>query len=165
MHLPKLALNIAITIVVLLALVAVAGVGYTWYSGQHTAASQSSANAVLEPKPIPTIQPTIPSATAKVGAAIEMLTSPIVPGSEASITVKTKAFSTCSISVVYDKTPSKDPRLVSQTADDFGIVNWSWDVGPTVPLGKWPVKVTCVQGKLSGAVQGDQYVVKQLPAN
>ena len=156
------ALKIAVSIIVLLTLLVAGGIGYIWYTGQHTPNNSSALQAPISPKPIPVIKPTIPPDNARVGAAVESLTSPITPGTTASITVKTTATATCSISVVYDKTPSKDSGLSKQIADDYGLVSWTWYVEQSVPVGKWPVKVTCVRGKLSGFVQGDLYVVKQL---
>jgi hypothetical protein len=39
-------------------------------------------------------------------------------------------------------------------ADDFGIVSWTWTVEESVPLGEWPVDVTCAFNDQSAMVRG-----------
>lgn len=132
---------------------------YTWFMGQKGVESAAVATPV-EAKPAPVIKPTKPAANARVGAAVHMLTSPVPPGSNASITVKTLATAKCTIVVEYNKVASKDSDLVAKTADEYGMVSWTWTVGESVPLGKWPVKVTCAYNKSSAMVQGDLVVAK-----
>jgi hypothetical protein len=89
-----------------------------------------------------------------------MLTSPEAPGDNVSMSVKTVPTSTCTIRVEYNKIPSTDSGLVAKTADEFGIVSWTWTVGEDVPLGTWPAKVTCVYNGRSAVVQGDLQVAE-----
>lgn len=154
--------NTAISIGVLLVLIVGGGIAYTWYMGQSSPENTAAVAAPVEVKPTPVIKHVKPAANAKVGASVQMLTSPVTPGSNASITIKTNPESTCTITVVYDKVASKDSGLTSKVADEYGMVSWAWTVETSVPLGKWPVKVTCTHNKNSAVVQGDLQVAKQI---
>jgi hypothetical protein len=151
--------NIVISVVILLVLVVGGGIAYTWYGGQNTADSQGAIAEPVAPAPAPVIKPTKPAANAKQSAAVQILTSPVAPGDNASITVKTNAGSNCTISVEYNDVPSTDSGLKPKTADDFGIVSWAWTVEVTTPVGEWPVDVTCVFNDQSAMVRG-KLVVK-----
>jgi cytoskeletal protein RodZ len=157
----RTARNIAISTAVLLVLVVGAGVAYTWYMGQQAPVSTA---ITAEPEPVSqvTIKPTQPAANAPVGASIQMMTSPVAPGSNVSATIKTTPTATCTILVEYDKVASKDSGLSKKVADDFGVVMWTWTVEETVPVGKWPVTITCALGKKSGVVIGDLVVSKEI---
>lgn len=150
--------NVAISAVVLLVLVVGGGVAYTWYVGQDEAANTVAIPAPVEPAPTQAIKPTKPAADAKQSAAVQMLSSPVVPGENASITVKTNAESECTIKVEYNKVPSADSGLKPKTADDFGIVSWTWTVEETAPVGTWPVDVVCAFNDQTAMVRGDLVV-------
>lgn len=150
--------NIAISFTVLLVLVVGGGVAYTWYVGQDEAANTAAIPAPVAPAPAPVVKPTKPAANAKQSAAVQMLTSPVAPGDNASIMVKTNAESDCTITVEYNKVPSTDSGLKPKKADDFGIVSWTWTVEETVPVGKWPVDVTCAFNDQTAMVRGDLVV-------
>lgn len=150
--------NIAISTVVLLIVVVGGGVAYTWYVGQDTTDDSITIAAPVEPVAAPVIKPTKPAADAKQSAAVQILTSPVAPGSNASITVKTNAESDCMIKVEYNKVPSTDSGLGSKKADDFGIVSWTWTVEESVPVGTWPVDVTCAFNDQTAMVRGNLVV-------
>lgn len=136
------------------------GIVYTWFVGNQkidTALTEESTPTQTIPIKRAEVDP-----NARVSASVQSLTSPIVPGDNASIIVKTNAGSWCTITAVYDKTASKDSGLVGKTADDFGSVTWTWTVEASVPLGKWPITVTCVRNKLSAVVIGELIVQKTL---
>lgn len=157
MRLPRSVRNALISALVLLVLIVGAGVAYTLLAGgtDTTVTPPPRQTATKEP----VIKPKKPAADAKEGAAIEMLTSPVAAGSNASVNVRTNAGSTCSILVTYAGVKSTDSGLKPKTADDFGAVSWAWTVGSTVPAGNWPVKVTCVYHGRSAVVQSDLQVV------
>jgi len=142
--------------VILLILLLAAGIAYTWYMSQNN--DDTEVVESVKNKPPTVFRPTQIAPNANESAAIQMFTSPIVPGSNASITVKTNRDSVCTITAIYNKVPSKDAGLVTKTADEYGIVTWSWTVESTVPIGKWPVTVTCVWNKKSAVVIGDLLV-------
>lgn len=149
-----------ISIIVLLALFVGGGVGYTWYMGEYGPKVTSAAMPPAE-KPASSVQvikPRKPAPDAAVGASVYALTSPVAPGANASITVKTTPTATCTISVTYDKTASKDSGLIPKTANDFGVVSWTWTVDEAAPVGKWPAKVTCQYGQKSAVVVGELVV-------
>jgi hypothetical protein len=148
--------NIAISFVVILVIAVGTGAAYTWYMGTQKVASTVVAEPVVTTSPV--IKPTKPAENASVGVSVQSLLTPITPGSNTSITIRTTPSATCIISVVYNDVPSTDSGLKAQQADDFGMATWTWTVGPSVPLGKWPVKVTCTYNKKSGVVQGDLVV-------
>ena len=151
--------NIAIAIVILLILLIIAGLVYTWFMGQNVSDIPESAvpkksqttNALKRP----TVNP-----NAKVGVSQQMLITPIAPGSNTSMTIKTNPEAKCTITAVYDKVPSTDSGLTPKTADEYGIVSWSWTVEPSVPLGDWPVTVICANAKNSGMYIGHLVVSK-----
>lgn len=156
----RLIRNIVISFVALLILLVVAGVAYTWYMGQNSSVNTSNTINPVKIMAPPSTTPTSLAANAKEGASIQAITSPLAPGSNASITVKTNQYSKCTITVVYNKVPSTDSGLVAKTADEYGIATWSWTVESTAPIGKWPVTVTCIWNKQSAVVVGDLVVAK-----
>lgn len=147
--------NIVVSIVVLAVVFVGGGLGYTWYMGQQPVDTTAAIAEPVVAKPAPKIKPAKPAANAKASASIQMLTSPVAPGANASISVKTNPASKCTIKVEYNKVPSTDSGLTAKTADEFGMVSWTWTVDETAPLGKWPVKITCTYNKKSAFVQGD----------
>lgn len=149
-----------IAVGVLLVLTAVAGVGYIWYSGQQApvVAEQKPAAQLQTPPPAHTAPVIAPDAT--VSASVQSIDSPVAPGQNVSLQLRTNPAAKCKISVVYDKTPSKDSGLMPKIADEYGMVSWTWTVDASAPLGNWPVKVTCANDKKSADVQADLTVAK-----
>jgi hypothetical protein len=156
----KFVRNVLLSIAVLAVVIVGAGVAYTWYTGQHTVEAVAAPVDETPPVSAPVIKPPNPAPNAKVGASVQMITSPVAPGANASITVKTNPTSECTIKVVYDTIISTDSGLSPKTADEYGIVSWTWTVEESVPVGKWPVKVTCAYNKNSAMVQGDLKIAK-----
>jgi hypothetical protein len=154
--------NTLIGVLVLLVLAVGGGVAYTWYNGQNSTVDTAAIATPVEPKPAPVIKPIKPAADANVSASVQSLTSPVKPGSNASVNVKTLAGAKCDIIVEYNKIKSKDSGLITKNADDFGIVAWAWTVESSVPYGKWPVKITCSRNDKSAVVQADLIVVDKL---
>lgn len=154
--------NMIISFTILSVIFLCGGIAYTWYIGQNNV----EASAVIEPVLLSKPRTTTPvkhvqSANARVSASVQSMTSSVAPGSQASITVRTNPDAQCTISVVYDKTASTDPGLASKIADEYGMITWTWMVEPSVPIGKWPVKVTCVMGANSGVVGGNLLVTTE----
>lgn len=149
-----------ISIAVLIVLAALGGAAYVWYSGQQgpaVATDQAAVPVVTAPV---SHAPTKQTPDAVMSASVQSLSSPVSPGENATITVKTNSNATCVISVIYDKTSSKDSGLSKKVADDYGMVSWTWTVDATAPIGKWPVKVVCTNVKNSSVVQADLVVAK-----
>jgi hypothetical protein len=164
-HVPKIPKSVYITvgsIVALLVLFVGAGASYTWYTGQHSDEAVSAAEAPAQTTPVPKHEPLKPAANAKASASVQSLTSPIAPGMNASVTIKTTPTASCKIVVEYNKVASQDSGLGPKTADEYGIVSWTWTVEKTAPLGKWPVTVTCEYNTRSAVVVGDLEVVAKV---
>lgn len=147
--------TVLITLLVFALLAVSAGLVYVWWTGSHTEVTVSPA--------VPVKKPTLPETpkiadNSPVGVAISVFSSPIAAGSNAAITIRTKPKAACSIAVTYDKDRSTDSGLVPKTADQYGVVGWSWTVESNRPAGKWPVDVTCALGDRSGYVRGDLVV-------
>jgi hypothetical protein len=141
---------------ILLVLFVGGGAAYTYYMGPD--ATQGAAVAAPVFTPEPTIKPVKPADNATEGVAVQTFTTPAPLGSNASIAVRTNATSKCKISVVYDKVASTDSGLSPKIADDYGTVSWTWTVGRTVPIGKWPVTVECAYHGRSAVVKADLLV-------
>lgn len=159
----KTALKITASAVILLVVVVGAGVGYTWYAGQNAAGNPQAFAETPGAINVGTL-PERPKAnqTGVVGASVQSVTSPVTPGSNASIMVKTNRLANCTISVIYDKTPAKDSGLADKKADDYGLVQWAWSVPADAPLGTWPIKVTCANEKNSAVVENDLKIVRTI---
>ena len=137
---------------------------YTWYTGRNIAKDLNSV-AIADPvaaRPISMAKHVRTSPDAPVGVSIQVLTSPIMPGDQASVTIKTNPYANCNILVTYNKIAAVDGGLVAQEADDYGVASWSWTVGSNTPLGKWPVKITCATAVKSGMVIGGLVVSNQV---
>lgn len=132
------------------------GIVYTWVMGQNQPALASSD---LKPntKRVNLAPPKV-SATAPVGVAIQSVSSPVTPGENASVMVRTNPEVGCSIVVTYDTVPAVDSGLSKKAADEFGTVSWAWTVPATAPLGTWPVDITCQNKKHSAVLKVDLVV-------
>lgn len=150
--------------IVLLFLVVVLGVIYAWYSGKNTFKSVESpkieatvdAPTLPEPRKVDNKKP--------VGVAVQLLTSPVAPGEDATISIHTNPLVDCSIVVKYDNVKSDDPALITKKADEFGVVTWDWVIQKTVPEGSWPITVTCKNKKFSGVGGGNLEVTTKKQA-
>ena len=96
-----------------------------------------------------------PDPDAVVGISVQMLTSPVAPGSNATYEVRTLRGAECDISVTYDETESQDSGLTPKTANNFGMASWTWTVEEWVPEGQWPVEVICSWNEQSGMLRSD----------
>jgi hypothetical protein len=151
--------NVLIAFFILVILAVAAGFIYTWYMGQHSIVKDTAVPTKTTAKTTNT-EPVQLAPNAKEGVSIQSLTTPVQPGANASIDIQTNRDSTCTITVVYNNVPSKDAGLSPKTADEYGLASWSWTVGSTVPVGKWPVTVTCVWNKKTALVIGDLIIQK-----
>lgn len=147
----------AISVVTLAVIIGGAGLAYTYFLGPN---SDQSATAVEEPVPAPRqeIKASKPAANAVVSASVSLLSSPVAPGENTSVTIKTVATAKCTIAVAYGSVVAKDSGLTPKVADEFGTVSWAWTVDEAAALGTWPVKVTCVYNGRSAVVQADLVV-------
>ncbi|MEO6109586.1 MAG: hypothetical protein ABIP50_01065 [Candidatus Saccharimonadales bacterium] len=151
--------NIAISVGILLVLFIGAGVAYTFYMSQ-TETPKIVTTPVVDKKN--TITHVKIAANAPASASVQSITTPIMPGDNASISIKSNPGSSCAIKVEYNKIPSTDSGLKDKVSDEFGITTWSWTIEPTAPEGKWPVSVTCTYNTKTAVVVGDLVVSKTI---
>ena len=153
----RFARRMAIAIVVMIFLFAVAGIIYAWYMGRDPE------NRVVETG-VPTttkktIEPYQPPTDAAVYIVLESITTPVTIGNTATITIKTNPKAVCQITFTVDKSPISDTSLLPKTADEYGLIQWSWTV-KAVP-GKWPVETTCAnESGRSGYYKAELEVVR-----
>jgi len=145
--------NGLISIIVLLALTFVGSSAYVYYIDLHNKPAVATAT-VDTSKQLHPIVAVKQDPNAPVGVAIEVISSPIPRGGEALASVKSYPNATCVIKVMYNNVASTETGLESKVADDFGVVSWSWNVSGAVPIGSWPVDITCAHHSKSGYVQG-----------
>lgn len=146
------------TSLVVLIFLAVSGGGlYTWYMGQQ----KSLAASGDEPAPSRRVEikPMRQDPNANVGVSVQVITSPVKPGENASVTVRTNQLADCTITVKYGDVAASDSGLMKKKADEFGMASWAWTVAPNAPEGSWPVRITCATQKKSGMAEA-QLVVK-----
>jgi micrococcal nuclease len=79
-------------------------------------------------------------ASAAAGVRLVRVTSPISPGSFASLTVSVNRTATCSITVYYKSGPSHAAGLYPQRGKR---ISWTWKVGTRTTPGRWPITVAC----------------------
>lgn len=147
--------TMTVTLVLVLLLVT-GGIGYTWYMGKQ----KTAAIATAEPAPSRRIEmkPIKQDPNANVGVSVQILSTPVPPGQNASISIRTNQLANCSILVKYGETPSTDSGLTKKTADEYGTVSWSWTIPASTPEGKGSVKVDCASKVKSGSVTADLIV-------
>lgn len=153
-----------ISAVIILILLILAGLIYTWYTGKNV--ESSSINIpVKKVDNYAEVKTVKPAENVPESVAVQSFTTPVLPGSNVSMVVRTKPDSTCKISVTYNKIPSDDSGLVDKISDEYGMVSWSWSVSDSTPIGVWPAKVSCYYGENGeqwAVVIGDLEVVSQI---
>lgn len=157
----KLIRKISISSAVVLLIIVAVGVGYTWYMGRNVDSS-AIATPVDTTDEYTEVKSVKPAENVPESVAVQFFTDQVIPGTNAAISVRTKPDSICKISVIYDKVSSTDSGLIDKTADEYGMASWSWSVGDSVPIGKWPVKVTCYYGEQWAVGTGDLEVVSEI---
>lgn len=158
-HTRKTIRNTTITVFVMLILFIGAAIIYVLLADQTPTAtpkikSSSSSSGQGLPKPQP------PAANAKAFAAVQEVVSPVQQGQNSSVSIQTVPTSACKISVAYKGVPSKDSGLAPKIADAYGSITWAWTIDSSVPIGTWPIVVTCVYHGRSALVDTSVQVVK-----
>lgn len=141
--------NIVIAVTMLLLVLLVGGVVYTWYVGQHPL--QSATQTVDTSSIAPKIKTYTPAPDANIGIVQQTFTATAAPGDNASISIKTNPGAACQISVKANNQYLPDTGLTPKVADEFGIVDWSWSVPKGVLPGSWPVEITCANAAKKSA--------------
>lgn len=149
-----------ITIIALVVVFAVAGTVYVLVTDRSTPQPEQATTPVApkEDNSLPT--PRLPGANAPEGVAIDSILSPTKAGTNTSLSATTNAGSSCIIIVSNQKLKMKDSGLAPQTANDYGIVSWTWSVPSSTKTGNWLIKVTCTYNKRVGVAQSNLEVTK-----
>lgn len=138
------------TTLTLVVLAVGAGAAYTWYMGTNV---QANIEAAPKPKTRAIFKAPVSRPDATIGIAVQMISSPVAPGENASISIRTNPLTKCTIAVEYNKIPAKDSGLIQKTTDEFGTLSWAWTVAPNTPKGSWPISITCMNKKHSANVK------------
>jgi hypothetical protein len=159
-HVPKTARKIILAVAILVCIFVVTGAVYVYLADQPTTKHSPAMAAASDQGSSVLASPVTPGPDAPEGVAIQSVTSPVVAGSNSSMDVETNAGSICTILVTYNGIQSTDSGLVSKTADEYGSASWAWTVGSSVPIGNWPIRVTCTYHGRSGVALGSIQVTK-----
>lgn len=143
----RTARNIFLAIVIILLIIISAGMIYVWYISQQPLPDSA------KPVSVPSLQqqrkPLAVDPNALVGIAQQSLSETVVAPGNVGISIKTNPKAACEIAYLINKEAYKDSGLVPKTADEFGIVSWTWTIIKDLPVGKWPVEITCANEKNS----------------
>ena len=81
-----------------------------------------------------------PNATAR--ARLVHVTSPVSPGSYATLVAHVTPARRCTITVLY-KSGSSHASGLYPKRPHHGRVSWTWMVGTNTTAGRWPIYVSC----------------------
>ena len=127
------------------------GILYTWYVGQQDN-SKSIAKPQAANKRLSVKRPKV-SQIAPVGVSLQSISNPVSIAENSVISIQTNPLAKCTIVVNYgEEAISVDSGLKPKTADDFGVVSWSWTIEPNVARGNYKVETTCKNKKNSGVL-------------
>ncbi len=142
----RLVKNTAVFLLILVMVFGAAGFAYTWYAGQQEVDPALDVSTL--PKQQPQHKTTPPTKNSQVGVSVQTFNSPLTPGQNASLGIKTLRGAACSITFTYNKDNerSDDTGLIPKIADEYGLVEWTWKISPAVTDGTWPVEVVCANG-------------------
>jgi hypothetical protein len=153
-----------IIVVVVLIIAIVAGLIYVWLMGLQakplttTTAQTTTQPAFITPHKVPD--------NVEIGSSIQSLSSPISPGDNASLTVRTTESAVCKVKIIHLDDSQKelarvtDSGLGDKTADEFGMVTWTWTMPSNVAIAKWSADIYCTRGDKSTHSVGDIVVQK-----
>lgn len=111
--------------------------------GVSTLTVLPGASSLTETTPPPSETEAPPTeAEAKGTIAPVHLTSPVARGNEAELCVRGEAGVTYEIKVYYSSGASSASGLEAKTADESGLVQWTWRVGASVKAGEYRIVVS-----------------------
>lgn len=143
--------RVGVGFVVLLMLLVLTGLVYTWWMGKQVRVEIPDAPIS---RPITKAPSVIPD-DAQVGVALQSLTTPVKPGENVAMMIRTNPEAACSIQVAYANDQlSSDTGLMPKTADEYGTASWSWKVEENRSPGIWSATVTCANSAHSGVYVG-----------
>ncbi|XID93070.1 TadE/TadG family type IV pilus assembly protein [Paenibacillaceae bacterium WGS1546] len=79
-------------------------------------------------------------------AFVSLEPNPVRPGRKATLVLRTDPGATVDLSILYKSGPSQAKHLGSATADESGLVSWTWHVSGRTTPGIWSWKVANEEG-------------------
>ena len=114
-------------------------------TSQACSPTTSPVNSPETIQPTSTQQPTIPESSTEqvheLSIEIISVTSPVSPGSNATLVAQTTPGANCDIDVYYKSGASTAQGLYPKVADNSGRVSWTWKVGTRTTPGSWGIVV------------------------
>lgn len=147
---------------ILLLVFVIGGLAYTYLGGPENVTQETEEEEETTTYAAPYGEPAVPREDANVSASVQAVTSPVAPGENVSLTVRTLESAECTIVVEYDDVESDDSGLTPKVADEYGMVSWVWTVEADVLEGEWPAEVTCERNGKSAMVRA--YIVVEAEA-
>ncbi len=140
--------------------IAIIGTGYlyTWLMSNQIMPNDALTNT--ERRPVAIQKPTA-RINQRINVTVSNLSSPIMPGETAQLSIRTNIDAVCNIEVLSPTKKLTDPSLTAKAADEFGIVSWSWLIPKGTPNGTWPLTVSCSNREYSGVVKTNLAVSAQ----
>lgn len=156
--------NLGIIIAVLVLIVAAVYVVMLWLNKPQVA-HVAEPDATNQQNPA-FIAPRKPPQDVAIGSSIQAISSPVSPGSNASLTIRTTESAVCSVKVVRIDAEMReaqrvsDSGLIDKTADDFGVVTWTWTMPADAVIAPWQADINCTRGTKSTRSIGEIIVQK-----
>lgn len=156
--------NLTIGVLVLALLIGGVYVALLWLN-KPKVASAPAPDATNKDNPS-FLTPHKPPKDVAIGSSIQSISSPIAPGSNASLTLRTTESAVCNIKVVRLDAEMREAQRVTdsglgdKTADDFGIVTWTWTMPADAAIAKWQADINCTRDSKSTRSIGEIVVEK-----
>ncbi len=147
-------------------LIIAVGVGflYVWLMGLQAKPTTTSITQTTNKSSFPTPQK-LPG-NVPIGSSIQSISSPVSPGDNASLTVRTTESAICTVKIVHLDNNQKelarvtDSGLGDKTADEFGMVVWTWTMPSDAAIAKWTADINCARGDKTTRSVGEIVVQK-----
>jgi len=134
---PKLAHKIALAALSIAVIIFLVGFIYVDYSDQNPSTLSNNKTKPSVYKPIAPPPPTSPDNTE--GVALEAMSSPVIAGNTASLSVLTDNTSTCTLTIANPLAPKLKPVITNP----YGVASWTWLVPKNTPAGNWSITIDC----------------------
>lgn len=161
----RLLRNVVIGIAILAVLIGGTYAALLWFNNPQAALTVKEPDATNQQNPS-FMTPHKPPKDVAIGSSIQSISSPIAPGNNASLTLRTTESAVCTIKVVRIDAAMREVQRVSDSglsdkeADDFGVVTWTWTMPADAVIAKWQADITCTRDSKSTRSIGEIEVQK-----
>lgn len=111
-------------------------------SSSISSAAVSSKQSTAANSAVSSEMSSVPAAEGSQEIEVISVTSPIVRGQDAKITIKGKPDVEYTIKVIYKSGPSTAKGLEPKTCELNGLVTWSWKVSSRTTAGDWRIEIS-----------------------